>query len=807
MYSDEFIKSIERFEKRISRPRSIFDVIDAIKFFAKSHQGITKAQRVVFENAKGRALKYISLFKLNLDTKFPADAGAKNKIWRIDIMPNLQIAREISKQENKIYKKNIQPLLPSKESAVLTSHRLKAKAKADKAAHQLPNIANGSERANDRVKDTQACSSSKTLSNNKAKENDEHQMSSSEYFTVLPDWIIESISKKKAFEWIPESVVDFAIEHRHVFGGWMQMPSKKVNINQSNIRQYIYLVFCELNTNAFYKVGLTKHKNPIRRDPDVYKRVISCHEVDCDLAHIYEAYCLWRCMQVRGKQPWDSVEFGWWAGKTEMIRSVDPSVETIYLEAYNEIDSAFKRLQTEQVLFEWHLLINLAKLIFDERYTTSSLAVYSAIDKIVRYYGEEHLESNEYIAVGLHPAASEYLTKRLVHQLAPIVDRQWDKLNIRCPLRRYHMGKLLYEELCYETWGESCWSKAKPYRHMTTYNLLHDSSKGRLFNILKRNIYKIFEKWPPAQKPPAQIADMKTPSLPVVATEKAQFRIIHYPERITITYQDIDGDITVRQISILTETLDTVEALCHLRNDTRTFNIWSILSVLEEDGSKCWGPKYFYNYRLNSHLDMKGKRGLDIDLLEDAAKIAAKITTRAQLAALEARIFKAEERISETQTDSAQANAHAKLELLLEASNIANSNKYDARYSPCLDSQDSLFLTLFQLKHVGKAVSLDRFRELRKSYPLLSNKSDWFTYSGYDIPGADSAPSDALKYLIAFRKIIEGKYMQAEQLAAIDLLACSMPSISNNYFNLRGKKKPSEQWLDLVAVRNKAGLT
>ena len=336
---------------------------------------------------------------------------------------------------------------------------------------------------------------------------------------VLPEWLTESICRRNAFELIPEPVINFSIDNRDLFGTRLQMPPKTQICERKNISQYLYLVFCELNGSSFYKVGLTTHKDPIRRDPKVYKHVIFSHKVDYSWAHIYEHYCLWRCKQIRGKQPWNLVAFGGWAGKTEMIRSTDRSVEAIFAQAYNEIKIASTRLNHNQVLFEWYLHDSLIKSVYDERFTSSAITVYSIACKIVRHFRELHGDPEDGVYIELHPVAGNFLAKRLVQQLAPVVDQKWSQLNIRSPLERYHMGKRLYEQWCLDTWGETCWSHAKPYRNMAVWNSLEDPSVRELAKIYRESIYKIFEKRASAHKLPKRLLALKQPRLPDAEAE------------------------------------------------------------------------------------------------------------------------------------------------------------------------------------------------------------------------------------------------------------------------------------------------
>jgi hypothetical protein len=798
MHSDEFIKSIRRYEKKIRQPRSIFDVIDSFRFFAKTHQCITKAQRSAFEIALSKALDYASLYNLDLRTKFPADARGKNKIWREDIFPMLERAQQMSREENNTSKRKPDTLTSITSRETCSGERLKPKAKPEHSSTLETDLNHSHIIGFDRqAESTIECEADKTIEMNKRR-----KQCAPKYFTLLPDWLITSISRKEAFELIPKSARDFAIDHRDLFGKWLRIPSKHELIEQKNIRQYLYLVICELNNHTFYKVGLTKHMNPLKRDPNVYKRVISCHEVDYGWATLYEMYCLWRCKQVRGKQPWDPVEFGWWPGKSEMIRSLESKVEDLFSEAYNELQTATKSLNSKQVLFEWYLLDSLVKAIYDERYTSSALAVYSIIDKIACHYGERIGDPDDYENVELHPAARQYLTKRLVNQLAPIIDQKWDELNIRCPVSRYHMGKRLYEDWCYETWGETCWSNAQPYRNMITFNSLQDLLKEKLNSEYKVSINKVFAKQVPAQQPPIQLTALSGPCLPTSQKKRLPSRSIAYPNKLKITYQDLYGDITVREISILDETLHSIDAFCHLRQDKRTFNIWRIVSVQQEDGAECWGPKYFYTLRLGSSLDLKNSLRFSIGLHHEAYKIATRVTTRMQLAALGKKVYRAEIKMLEAKTDRAHDIAYDKSALLQEAYSLALEHYYEAQYRPGLTSPDSLFLTLFQLSYSYKTVPINVFRELRRAYSQLGNKDDWLTFSGDDIPDVYSIPVEVLKQLTKFRKIIEGSQSLEEQLKAIDLLAYSDSKIFNNYFNLRGSKRPSEQWLIMLAEKS-----
>jgi hypothetical protein len=798
LHSDEFIKSIKRYERRIRRPRSIFDIIDSIGFFAKPHQGITPGQKAAFEIAQRRALDYVSLYNLDMRMKFPTDAQAKNRLWRENIVPMLQKAKNMTREGNDTCKTKADAMIATMSSGHSSRHQVKPNAKLEHRS--LLENCSGQARKTDL--DRQTASAIQSETDKKTEQNIKCKQCVPIYFTLLPEWILESIGKKKAFEMIPELVLDFAIDHRDMFGKWLQVPSKVEICDKNNIKQYLYLVFCELNDYSFYKVGLTKHKNPIRRDPNVYKRVISCHEVESDWAHIYEMYCLWRCKQVRGKQPWDSIEFGWWPGKSEMIRSVEQGVESLFSEAYSELQAAKQRLNINQVLFEWYLLDSLVKAVYDERYASSALAVYSFIDKIAYHFGEQHGDADDCEKVNLHPAARKYLTKRLVHQLAPIVDRKWDEQNIRCPVNRYHMGKRLYEAWCLETWGETCWSNAKPYRNMITSNSLQDTLKEKLDREYKASIDKVFVKQVPAQKPPIQLTDLSSPCLPTIKKKEKSSCKIAYPDKLIITYQDLFGDITVREISIVDETLQSVDAFCYLRQEKRTFNIWSIVSVLQEDGTECWGPKYFYNFRLGSVLDMKRSMSFSIELYHEAHKIAAKVKTRSQLADLEKKVCRAEGKILEAKTDRAHDIACEKSSLLQEAHSIALGKNYEAQYQPDLTSQDSLFLTLLQLAHAYKTVPIDSCQELRSVHPQLSNKHDWSFFRGDDSPDAYSVPLEVLKCLVKFRKIIEGGHALEEQLRSIDLLAYSQAKVFNNYFDLRGNRRPSEQWLILVAEKS-----
>ena len=167
MQTDEFIKSIQRYERRIRRPRSIFDIIDSIGFFAKSHHGITPGQKAAFEIAQRKAINYASLYNLDMRMKFPTDAQAKNRIWRENIVPMLQKAKNMMRDENANCITKADAIIATMGTESSSRHRIKSKVKLE----HWSNLENCSSQARNSDIDRQTVSAIQSEAGKKTEKN------------------------------------------------------------------------------------------------------------------------------------------------------------------------------------------------------------------------------------------------------------------------------------------------------------------------------------------------------------------------------------------------------------------------------------------------------------------------------------------------------------------------------------------------------------------------------------------------------------------------------------------------------------
>jgi hypothetical protein len=226
---------------------------------------------------------------------------------------------------------------------------------------------------------------------------------------------------------------------------------------------------------------------------------VRAHAVPLDHADIYESYCLWRCLQSEKRLPYDDAIFGGWAGQGEVVNSTDKAIVGIFDQSFDSLSEAICKYGYEETMLELVALNIAIFAIYDEWYLYSGHAIAAYAYLVENEYGCNNAEvDGESLPVRLSPQDKRFLVRRLVANLAPIVDRKWDELGIRDPYVRYEAAKERIAANRASKWGNrdtTGWrlyrERFRSYESDEQYALLHrsqlvdfDRNNGKVFKLV-----------------------------------------------------------------------------------------------------------------------------------------------------------------------------------------------------------------------------------------------------------------------------------------------------------------------------------
>ena len=176
------------------------------------------------------------------------------------------------------------------------------------------------------------------------------------------------------------------------------------------------------------------------------------------------------------------------------------------------------------------------------------------------------------------------------------------------------------------------------------------------------------------------------------------------------------------------------------------------------------------------------------DKLAEANAIANKVTSQAQLRALEERSEKALERTMDLDIDlseKALENAQKKADILEQAFDIASQKFYLWQFVPELD----LHTPLEHIKSAYKIYPSSKLAEIQKSLP--ANETFWFGL--YDEEDAEE-PEVFLSSLKKFRTLIESGKDTNTTINKINEICASDTSFHEEFFDIEETISAGEQW-------------
>jgi hypothetical protein len=315
-------------------------------------------------------------------------------------------------------------------------------------------------------------------------------------YTALSDAARRFLRRKKLFRQFDQDFIDYVIDRRDIIPLGYAPLFTPDPLTTKHKERTLYLVKGLLKGVSFYKIGLTLHKNPLRRDPRVYKESVRTYSVPTDHAHIYESYCLWRCRQSDKKKPYDDDVFGGWAGQGEVINSTDDAIVDIVDKSYSSLNGAICKYGFEEAMLELIALNILVYAVYDEWYLYSGHAIAAYARMIESQYGTNTVKiEGEHVNIQLSPLEKSYLARRLVSNLAPVVDRKWDELGIRDPRKRYEMTKAKIAARREDRWGNRDTSGWSVHRvNYRSYESNEEYASRNRFDIIDfdKNHGKIF---------------------------------------------------------------------------------------------------------------------------------------------------------------------------------------------------------------------------------------------------------------------------------------------------------------------------
>lgn len=174
----------------------------------------------------------------------------------------------------------------------------------------------------------------------------------------------------------------------------------------------------------------------------------------------------------------------------------------------------------------------------------------------------------------------------------------------------------------------------------------------------------------------------------------------------------------------------------------------------------------------------------DADLLA-AKEQAGKITSVAQLRALEERYERALDRSMEAESEKSQSTAEKKAAILEKAVDIASVRTYLWQYVPDLE----LNTPISSLKYAYKTFPLLKIEEAKSQ--IRSDDHCWF-----DLDDPEDAEEQDIIFesLVKFRKVVESSTSPATQIKKINAICEQDRAFLEEYFDESTSLSPGEQW-------------
>lgn len=208
---------------------------------------------------------------------------------------------------------------------------------------------------------------------------------------------------------------------------------------------------------------------------------------------------------------------------------------------------------------------------------------------------------------------------------------------------------------------------------------------------------------------------------------------------------------------------------------------WFILAIIIIFAFLLLGKLGSSNSKKSNNKGRKKRKGVSTD----AKEIAANVTTIQQFRSLERKLEKAEERISNVESERAYETASNKHDVLQEAVILAESKIYQWQFIPSVD----LHTPKSTLEHAYKVYSNEEYVKLNNS--IGGDERDWYGMDGY---GEKEDPEPYIKSLMKFRAIVESNDSQEEKTKKINQLVAKNKSFADEFFEIDGVLKPGDQW-------------
>ena len=274
-----------------------------------------------------------------------------------------------------------------------------------------------------------------------------------EAFKVMPEWLSSFFERDSIFQFLSDEVVMKAIVNKAYFLSttfWLDEFMQEYESDYKNHESAnLYLVKGERMGQEFFKIGLTLQQDPIKRDKKVYKEVFSCRNVKAGTRlvmdsqpELYEKYSLWKCCQSDQiiHIQMDPKKFKGWAGRSEIVQTVDDSIKNIFNESCNELEKGLSIYRPVEIYAELSMLCLAIKACWDEEHLYSGHAVADSLFPVWSVAGSKPSKSIPELYIGLKPDEVRRAERFMVQKLAPFVERAWDICDIRDRKTRYNLS-------------------------------------------------------------------------------------------------------------------------------------------------------------------------------------------------------------------------------------------------------------------------------------------------------------------------------------------------------------------------------
>ena len=171
---------------------------------------------------------------------------------------------------------------------------------------------------------------------------------------------------------------------------------------------------------------------------------------------------------------------------------------------------------------------------------------------------------------------------------------------------------------------------------------------------------------------------------------------------------------------------------------------------------------------------------------KSAKDIANGIITIAHFRALEKKIDRAEEKANDALGEKASERAHAAVEMLREAFEIASTKILQWQFIPSVDLDTPLDI----VKSAYKVFPAAKYQE--KLRQLGNDKNHWIELRGHDEP---EDKDEEIKFILKFRTIVENTELSVEETSKkINALVSRNAEQAIDYFDIESNTTPAEQW-------------